>query len=93
MSALVLIAAIALLAGSVAMAIADGRPEERNRRMTAHEAKLRWPFYSKSIDSAVAEVDKHRYKSLEPTSSPNAPRTSAASFPTQALWLCREYPR
>ncbi len=43
-------------------------PEERNRSMTAHEAKLRWPFFSKSIDLAVAEVAKQRYKSLEPTS-------------------------
>jgi len=31
-------------------------PEERNRTMSAGEAKLRWPFHSKSIDFAVAEV-------------------------------------
>jgi hypothetical protein len=31
-------------------------PELRSRTMSAAEAKLRWPFYSKSIDLAVAEV-------------------------------------
>ena len=34
--------------------------EERNRSMTAREAKLRWPFYSRSIDLAIAEIVKHR---------------------------------
>ncbi len=33
----------------------DG-PEARSRTMSAAEAKLRWPFFSKSIDLAVAEV-------------------------------------
>jgi hypothetical protein len=33
----------------------DG-PEARSRTMDAAEAKLRWPFYLKSIDLAVAEV-------------------------------------
>ena len=33
----------------------DG-PEERVRSMSAREAKIRWPYYSKSIDLAVAEV-------------------------------------
>ncbi len=43
--------------------------QERVRSMSAREAKIRWPYYSKSIDLAVAEV-QHRDHRHESTTVP-----------------------